>query len=84
MAKIEIYTKTICPYCNMAKKLLESKGQTWEEINLTEHPDRVDEMMVRADGRMTVPEIFIDDQFIGGYDDLAALEQKGVLNSLLD
>ena len=83
MPNIEIYTKTICPYCTLAKKLLQSKGQTWQEINLTEQPEKTDEMMARADGKMTVPEIFINDQLIGGFDDLVALEKEGKLDALL-
>ena len=83
MAKIEIYSKTTCPYCVMAKRLLESKGQTFEEINLNQSPERTDEMVERSGGRMTVPEIFIDDKLIGGYDDLAALETAGELDALL-
>lgn len=83
MAKIEIYSKTTCPYCVMAKRLLESKGQTFEEINLNQSPERTDEMIERSGGKMTVPEIFIDDKLIGGYDDLAALETAGELDALL-
>ena len=83
MAKIEIYSKTTCPYCTMAKRLLESKGQEFEEINLNQHPERTDEMIERTGGKMTVPEIFIDGKLIGGYDDLAALETAGNLDPLL-
>jgi len=83
MAKVEIYSKTVCPYCTMAKRLMESKGITFEEINLSEVPERTDEMMERSGGRMTVPEIFIDDKLIGGYDDLAALQEQGKLDELL-
>ena len=83
MAKIEIYTKTTCPYCTMAKRLLENKGQKWEEINLDHAPERMEEMLDRSGGRRSVPEIFIDDQLIGGYDDLAALESEGKLDALL-
>jgi glutaredoxin 3 len=82
-AKIEIYTKDVCPYCTMAKRLLENKGQEWEEINLSREPGRVDEMIERSGGRMTVPEIFIDGTLVGGYDDLAALETKGELDPML-
>ena len=83
MAKIEIYTKDACPYCTMAKRLLENKGQEWEEINLSREPGRVDEMLERSGGRMTVPQIFIDDRHIGGFDDLLALDQAGELDPLL-
>ncbi len=83
MAKIEIYSKNTCPYCVMAKRLLESKGQTWTEINLDQEPDRLDEMLERTGGRRTVPEIFIDGQLIGGYDDLAKLQSEGRLDEIL-
>ena len=83
MAKIEIYTRTTCPYCTMAKRLLENKGQEWEEINLDQDPDRTTEMLERTGGKRTVPEIFIDGLLVGGYDDLAALESGGGLDSLL-
>ena len=83
MAKIEIYTRTTCPYCTMAKRLLENKGQNWEEINLDTSPERTDEMLERSGGKRTVPEIFIDGALIGGYDDLAALETEGKLDGLL-
>ncbi len=83
MAKIEIYTKTTCPYCTMAKRLLESKGQTWTEINLDQEPGRLDEMLERSGGRMTVPEVFIDGVLVGGYDDLAALASSGKLDGML-
>ncbi|MDE0585119.1 MAG: glutaredoxin 3 [Planctomycetota bacterium] len=83
MTKIEIYTKNVCPYCTLAKRLLESKGQTWEEINLSTHPERTDEMLERCGGRMTVPEILINDKLIGGFDDLAELNKSGELDTLL-
>ena len=83
MTKIEIYIRRACPYCVMAKKLFASKGQDWEEINLDEEPDRADEMIERSGGRMTVPEIFINNDLLGGYDDLAALEAAGELDPLL-
>ena len=83
MAKIEIYSKDVCPYCTMAKRLLQNKGQEWEEINLSREPERTDEMQQRSGGRMTVPQIFLDGKLIGGYDDLAALESAGELDALL-
>jgi len=83
MANIEIYSKDVCPYCTLAKRLLESKGQTYEEINLSTYPERTDEMLKRCGGRMTVPEILIDDKLIGGFDDLAELNKSGELDTLL-
>ena len=83
MAKIEIYTTNICPYCIRAKQLLRNKGHDWEEINIQQLPERRDEMITRAGGRRTVPQIFIDDRHIGGCDDLYALESKKELDLLL-
>ena len=83
-AKIEIYVRQACPYCVMAKKLLASKGQEWKEIDLDKDPDRTQEMIERTEGRMTVPEIFINNNLIGGYDDLAAKEATGELDALLE
>ena len=60
MPKVEIYSRTVCPYCTNAKRLLASKGQEWEEINLDEQPEKVEEMLERSGGRMTVPQVFID------------------------
>jgi glutaredoxin 3 len=79
MAKIEIYTKNFCPYCKNAKELLASLGAEWEEIDLVEQPERTQEMLDRSGGRTTVPEIFIDGELIGGFDDLVALHRKGDL-----
>lgn len=79
MPKIEIYSKDFCPYCKNAKELLKSLGATWEEIDLVQNPERTEEMIERSGGRTTVPEIFIDDELIGGFDDLMALHRKGEL-----
>lgn len=83
MARIEIYTKFLCPYCTRAKKLLDGKGVAYEEIDITMDGAKRAEMMQRANGRHTVPQIFIDDRHIGGSDDLAALERQGQLDPLL-
>lgn len=83
MAKIEIYTKAFCPYCHRAKALLDSKGAEYEEIDITMGGPRRPEMIQRANGRSTVPQIFIDDKHIGGSDDLAALDREGGLGPLL-
>jgi glutaredoxin 3 len=82
MAKIEIYTQSWCGYCYRAKKLLESKGAEFTEIDLGVE-DRTQEMVQRANGRRSVPQIFIDDRHIGGSDDLYALEAAGKLDPLL-
>ena len=82
MAKIEIYTQSWCGYCYRAKKLLESKGADYTEIDLGVE-DRTQEMIQRANGRRSVPQIFIDGKHIGGSDDLYALEADGKLDPLL-
>lgn len=83
MAKIEIYTKFMCPYCTRAARLLSSKGVEFEDIDITLDGPRRVEMIRRANGRTTVPQIFINDQHVGGSDDLAALEAAGKLDSML-
>ncbi|MCJ8157614.1 glutaredoxin 3 [Sphingomonas sp. LaA6.9] len=84
MAKIEIYTKFLCGYCTRAKALLSAKGAEFEEYDISMGgPQRV-EMIQRANGRTTVPQIFIDGRHIGGSDDLAALEAAGKLDPLLE
>ena len=83
MAKIEIYTKAFCPYCTRAKNLLDSKGVTYEEIDTTMGGPKRQEMIQRANGRMTVPQIFIDGKHVGGCDDLFELDGAGKLDELL-
>ncbi|GGF94646.1 MULTISPECIES: glutaredoxin 3 [Cysteiniphilum] len=79
---IEIYTKPTCPYCINAKALLNKKGVTFTEYNISDKPQLREEMIKRA-GRTSVPQIFIDNQHIGGCDDLYALEDANKLNPLL-
>ena len=83
MPEIEIYTTRYCPYCVAAKRLLSHKGATFTEIDVS--GDRVErsKMVVRASGRMTVPQIFIGATHVGGYDDLYALDRAGKLGPLL-
>lgn len=83
MARIEIYTKAFCPYCSRAKHLLEEKAAAFEEFDITMGGPKRQEMIQRAGGRSTVPQIFIDDRHIGGSDELAALEREGRLDPLL-
>ncbi|MBI3013587.1 MAG: thioredoxin-disulfide reductase [Candidatus Tectomicrobia bacterium] len=83
MPRIEIYTKKECPYCQKAKELLREKGQEYTEINVEESPERLQEMLARSKGRKTVPEIFIDGELIGGFDDLRDLANSGKLDPLL-
>lgn len=81
--KIEIYTKTFCGYCWRARDLLDSKGATYEEYVIDAGGPKREEMIQRANGRSTVPQIFIDGRHIGGCTDLLALEHEGKLNELL-
>ncbi|MGH1480164.1 MAG: glutaredoxin 3 [Geminicoccales bacterium] len=83
MAHVEIYTTPMCPFCWRAKRLLDDKSVPYTEINLWSERDRREEMQKRADGRTSVPQIFIDGEAIGGSDELAALEQQGKLDALL-
>jgi len=83
MADIVIYTTPFCPYCARAKRLLDSKGVTYEEIDLYMHPGRREEMVQRAEGRTTVPQVFIDGKPYGGSDDIHALDRAGKLDPVL-
>lgn len=83
MAKIEIYTKGLCPYCARAKTLLNKKGAAFEEYDITMGGPLRAEMLERSAGKNTVPQVFIDGKHIGGSDDLAALDRAGKLDPLL-
>lgn len=83
MATVEIYTTPICGFCHAAKRLLTSKGVSFSEVDVMRDPSRRAEMVQRANGGRTVPQIFIDDQHIGGSDDLHALDRAGKLDALL-
>ena len=84
MARIEIYTKFLCPYCTRARALLKSKGvEDVEEYDITMGGPRRAEMLERSNGRTTVPQIFIDGRHIGGSDDIHALDRDGKLDGLL-
>ena len=83
MAKIEVYSSIFCPYCARAKSLLERKGVDFETIDVMEQPARRDEMVQRAGGRTSVPQIFINGQHVGGCDDLYALDRQGQLAPML-
>ncbi|MDP1025925.1 glutaredoxin 3 [Sphingomonas sp. KR1UV-12] len=83
MAQVEIYTKAFCPYCSRAMRLLADKGVTPEEVDITMGGPRRQEMIQRANGRTTVPQVFIDGRHIGGSDDLVALDRAGGLDPLL-
>jgi len=83
MSKVEIYTKFTCSFCFRAKALLEGKNVSFEETDISMGGAKREEMIQRSGGRMTVPQIFIDDRHIGGSDDLAALDRSGELDALL-
>ena len=83
MAEITIYTKPYCPYCIRAVSLLEKKGVAFQEIEASSDPEKRQEMVQRANGRATFPQIFIGERHIGGCDDMMALEYDGKLDALL-
>ena len=83
MAEVELYTTMYCPYCSRARALLQRKGVAYVDIDIAEEPARRDEMIRRAQGRSTVPQIFINGEHIGGYDDLASLDRAGDLDPKL-
>lgn len=82
MTKIEIYTTNWCPYCHALKSLLDDKGVRYDEVD-AQDPEARRDMIQRAHGRRTVPQVFIGDRHIGGYDEMAALERGGNLDPLL-
>ncbi len=82
MKKITIYTTSVCPYCIRAKALLDRKGYTYKEINAEDEKIRND-MIKKAGGRRTVPQIFIGDTHVGGSDDLYELDKQGKLDKMV-
>ena len=83
MKPVEIYTSPLCGFCHAAKRLLNEKGVDFTEVDVLKHPERKAEMIQRANGGRTVPQIFVGDTHVGGCDDLYALEQSGKLDPLL-
>ena len=83
MTQVTIYTKGWCPYCSAAKDLLNQKGVAFDEVDIERRGDARQEMIARAGGRSTVPQIFIGERHVGGCDDLYALERAGKLDPLL-
>jgi glutaredoxin 3 len=83
MPKIEIYSTAVSPYCVAAKNLLKSKGLEWQEVRVDTDPAQRDAMLQRSGGRRTVPQIFINDEHVGGFDDLVAADRSGKLAQLL-
>ena len=82
MKRVVVYSTRFCPYCMMARRLLEIKGVSYEEIAV-DHDQQQRQTMMQRSGRHTVPQIFIGEQHVGGYDDLAALDRAGQLDPLL-
>ena len=83
MRPVEIYTTPICGFCLAAKRLLSNKGVSFSEVDVMRAPERRQEMVQRASGRRTVPQIFVGETHVGGFDDLSALERAGKLDALL-
>lgn len=85
MAKVTMYCTAVCPYCVAAERLLKSRGVTEiDKIRIDLDPAKFDEMLARTDGRRTVPQVFIGDTHVGGFDDTSALDQAGGLLPLLN
>ena len=83
MARVEMYSTMWCPYCSRARALLQKKGVQFTDIDIEDEPDRRSEMVRRAHGRTSVPQVFIDGEHIGGSDDMAALDRAGKLDAKL-
>jgi len=84
MKKVIIYTGPMCNYCGAAKHLLSKKKVDYTEFNIATNPAKMQEMQEKTNGARTIPQIFIGETYVGGYDELKALEVAGKLNSLLD
>ena len=83
MIKIDIYTTPYCPFCIRAKKLLKDKKINFNEIDLSENPEKFEEMINKSNGAKTVPQIFVNDTHIGDCDQIHELENKGELDKIL-
>ena len=83
MKKITIYTGPVCNYCDAAKRLLKRNNVSFSEINIAEVDGALDEMLKKANGKRTIPQIFFDNQHIGGYEEIRALEKDNKLQDLL-
>ena len=82
MAKITLYSADWCPFCVRAKRLLEGKGVAFDEVNVDQSPGKREEMVAKT-GHKTIPMIFINDKFIGGFSELSALNEKGELDTMI-
>jgi len=83
MKKVKIYTTPYCPYCTRAKLLLKNKKINFDEIDLSENPDKFEEMLSKSNGAKTVPQIFVNGEHIGDCDHIHDLDQKGQLDKIL-
>ena len=83
MKSVTIYTGPLCAFCDAAKKLLTRNSVEYKEINIATVDGAMDEMITKANGKRTIPQIFFDDQYMGGYDDVRALEKENKLQDLL-
>ncbi|TAL85546.1 MAG: glutaredoxin 3 [Rhodanobacter sp.] len=84
MPKIEVYSTAVCPYCVAAKNLLKARGLEWTEVRIDTDAVQRDTMLARSGGRRTVPQIFINEQHVGGYDELLAADRSGKLKQMLE
>ena len=84
MKNITVYMGPMCSYCDAAKRLLNKKNIPYKEINIALEEGKMEEMLKKSNGMKTIPQIFIEDRHIGGYDELRALENKGELDKLLN
>ena len=84
MKNVTVYMGPMCAYCDATKRLLNKKNIPFKEINIALEEDKMEEMLKKSNGMKTIPQIFIEDKHIGGYDELRALENKGELDKLLN
>lgn len=84
MARIEMYSTRVCPYCVAAKNLLKARGLEWSETLIDTDPAERERMLERSDGARTVPQLFVNDHHVGGYDELVAADHSGLLARLLE
>jgi len=83
LKKVIVFSGHFCGYCTLAKKLLEKKKIDFEEINIHDNPNKIEKMMKLSQGKKTVPQIFVGDTYIGGFEDLYNIDNKGILNKIL-
>ena len=84
MSKIEVYSTAVCPYCVAAKNLLKARGLEWTEVRVDTDPEQRETMLARSGGARTVPQIFVNDQHVGGFEELAAADRSGKLKQMLE